>query len=414
MYRLSRLIALVFSVLAFSAWSQNSKSPHGKDWAMDCATCHVSDSWKIADLRWDHAETGFELEGQHAAVSCASCHEELNFTQATADCQSCHVDVHQGTTGNDCARCHTTAHWLISDVQELHEANGFPLDGAHFTASCTECHRQANELVFERLGGECVACHQQDFLATTNPNHQSAGFGTDCASCHDPLVTGWGGENFHLFFPLEGGHDNVSCTECHTTGNYADASPECSSCHMTDFTATTNPNHAVVGLGTDCASCHDPLTGNWSAFINHDFFPLQGSHNINDCAACHNTGNLADASPECASCHMADYNATSNPNHSSQGFPTDCALCHSSDGGWTPASFTDHDAQYFPIYSGNHRNEWNACTDCHTDPNNYALFSCIDCHEHSNQNELANDHDDVNGYVFNSAACYQCHPDGDD
>lgn len=343
MHRLSRFITTALLLMSLGMFAQNYTSqPHGVDFALDCASCHNPEGWTISNLEWDHTTTGFVLDGQHEQTSCVSCHLALNFTKATSTCASCHVDVHQGTVGNDCMRCHTTAFWLVTDVQSIHEENGFPLDGAHFTAECTECHSGANELVFERLGGECAQCHTPDFLATTQPNHQQAGFGMDCASCHDPLARDWGGENFHLFFPLEGGHGGLSCTECHNTGNYADASPECSSCHMQEF------------------------------------------------------------------------NAASNPNHVQAGFPTDCALCHDNNISWQPAQFIDHDALYFPIYSGNHKNEWNSCTECHTTPSNFALFSCIDCHEHNNQADLADEHNDVNGYVFESSACYQCHPNGDE
>ncbi|MBK9258020.1 MAG: hypothetical protein IPM42_21430 [Saprospiraceae bacterium] len=67
---------------------------------------------------------------------------------------------------------------------------------------------------------------------------------------------------------------------------------------------------------------------------------------------------------------------------------------------------------YFPIYTGKHKDEWNTCSDCHTNPNNYNIFSCINCHEHNNKNEVDDDHNGVSGYSYNSAACYSCHPMG--
>ncbi len=47
----------------------------------------------------------------------------------------------------------------------------------------------------------------------------------------------------HDFFPLTLGHDIQDCTQCHTTGNYADADPNCVSCHQTDYDDSTNINH---------------------------------------------------------------------------------------------------------------------------------------------------------------------------
>ena len=46
-------------------------------------------------------------------------------------------------------------------------------------------------------------------------------------------------------------------------------------------------------------------------------------------------------------------------------------------------------------------------------PGNYTTFSCTHCHEHSRR-EMGDEHSDVNGYVWESNACYQCHPDGKD
>ncbi|MBP6448253.1 MAG: hypothetical protein KA341_15735, partial [Saprospiraceae bacterium] len=78
---------------------------------------------------------------------------------------------------------------------------------------------------------------------------------------------------------------------------------------------------------------------------------------------------------------------------------------------WEPATF-NHDNSYFPIYSGNHKGEWNLCTDCHLNAGNFSSFSCINCHEHNNQTQVKNDHKGVNGYQYNSNACYSCHPKG--
>ena len=109
-------------------------------------------------------------------------------------------------------------------------------------------------------------------------------------------------------------------------------------------------------------------------------------------------------------CHLADYQATSNPNHLSSGFGTDCQSCHGTNG-WLGASF-NHDALYFPIYSGPHQGVWRGdCTTCHVQPANYNLFECILCHDHA-QSRMDPRHTNVSGYSFNSQACYSCHPRG--
>jgi hypothetical protein len=128
------------------------------------------------------------------------------------------------------------------------------------------------------------------------------------------------------------------------------------------------------------------------------------------CASCHVSGPIGPVAAECVSCHRADYDATTDPNHASAGFPTDCASCHGT-AGWSGAAF-DHDGLFFPIYSGKHRGKWSSCADCHVNPTNYSAFECILCHEHSNRNEVDNKHDGVSGYSYTSSACYRCHPDG--
>ncbi|MDP1993997.1 MAG: hypothetical protein Q8K40_01990, partial [Ignavibacteria bacterium] len=80
---------------------------------------------------------------------------------------------------------------------------------------------------------------------------------------------------------------------------------------------------------------------------------------------------------------------------------------------WTPSTF-NHDAKYFPIYSGEHNGEWNLCSDCHTSSSNYKAFSCINCHEHNNKAAVDEDHDGVKDYAYVSSECYRCHPKGKD
>jgi hypothetical protein len=45
-------------------------------------------------------------------------------------------------------------------------------------------------------------------------------------------------------------------------------------------------------------------------------------------------------------------------------------------------------------------------------PTNYAVFSCILCHEHSNKTSVDNDHKGVKNYAYVSTACRNCHPQG--
>ncbi len=409
MYRLPQ-IALFF-VFVFQLQAQ---SPHGPDFKINCSDCHTSADWKTMRSTFDfnHDTTLFALDGRHATVDCRQCHTSLVFTESSPECVSCHTDIHQQTVGQDCARCHTTNNWLVDNISEIHLENGFPLLGAHVGQNCIDCHVSETDLQFDRIGNDCINCHLDDYSATQNPNHQTNGFSTNCGDCHDINKINWGtNEAYHNFFPLTNGHAISDCIRCHTNGTFANAPTACIACHQMDYQNAKSPDHVASGFSTDCNLCHTTDIG-WrpANFPSHDvFWPLTGAHEKTDCAACHNS-TFTNTPTTCFGCHAADYNGTSDPDHSAAGFPTDCETCHSTNA-WAPTSW-NHDTQYFPIYSGNHKGEWNDCSDCHTTPGNYKSFSCIDCHEHDNKGDLDDEHKGISGYAYNSQNCYACHPDG--
>ena len=337
-----RIVSLILIAFLFLFFREKAGHPHGEDFKLSCSLCHSSESWTV-DMKiysFDHNKTKLPLTGQHTKVNCRLCHPTLVFNEAKNECNDCHADIHQATVGQDCSRCHTTFSWLVSNINELHQLSRFPLLGAHRTADCADCHQSESMVRFDVLGVNCIDCHRQDYNSTTTPNHSEAGFSEDCSSCHPVNSFQWTGAGFnHNFFPLAQGHSGLVCNQCHTTGNYTDANPECSSCHMADFTAT------------------------------------------------------------------------SNPNHTSMGFPTTCKSCHTLTPGWKPASFTDHDNQSFPIYSGRHRGTWDSCTECHQNPADYSQYTCLTCHEH-NKTDMDNKHREERDYSYTSTACLHCHPRG--
>jgi hypothetical protein len=243
-----------------------------------------------------------------------------------------------------------------------------------------------------------VGCHQSNYNNTTNPSHTSLALSTDCSTCHT-TNEGWKPAQFPIhsnYFALTGVHTSLSCTNCHN-GNYTNTSQNCIGCHQTNYNNTTNPNHSALGLSTDCSTCHTTNAGWRPALfpVHNNYFSLTGAHTSLSCANCHN-GNYNNTSNTCNGCHQTDYNSTTNPQHSSAGFPTNCESCHNTVA-WQPSTF-NHDAQYFPIYSGRHRNRWSLCSDCHQTATNFSVHSCnISCHR--------NDH-------HQDQDCYICHPTG--
>ncbi|MBK6963349.1 MAG: hypothetical protein IPH20_05235 [Bacteroidales bacterium] len=488
-----KLSLIIGTLVLLTSLKLMTPNPHGKELKISCVDCHVTDSWKVNpdSISFSHENTAMPLVGAHRQTNCRSCHESLVFTDADPACNACHTDIHEQTVGPDCERCHTPESWIINNIVRLHEQTRFPLMGAHASAECSDCHLSESLVKFEPLSVECYSCHQDDYNATTQPNHVAAGYSTGCDECHFvggyswkefsahdaeffPIYSGqhngvWndcsdchtnpsnygefsctnchehnqgdmddehGGVSGYSYnslacygchptgsgagsfnhnntgFPLTGAHTNTDCQECHTNGNTA-ISTVCSECHQDDYNASTNPNHGSVPMPNTCETCHTTAPG-WkpATFPNHnEVYALNGAHaNIsNDCASCH-TENYNNTPNTCIGCHQNEYDQANEPPHAASQFSTECLTCHT-ETAWKPATF-DHDGQYFPIYSGKHNGQWEACSDCHTNASNYAQFSCIDCHEH-NQADTDNEHNGIGGYAYNSPACFACHPTGD-
>jgi hypothetical protein len=51
------------------------------------------------------------------------------------------------------------------------------------------------------------------------------------------------------------------------------------------------------------------------------------------------------------------------------------------------------------------------CGDCHTNSSDYKIFACTNCHQHDKAT-VDSHHRSVRNYVYNSANCYSCHPNG--
>ncbi len=381
----------------------------------DCTLCHSQAAWTPASF--NHNDY-YPLTGGHQLIEsqCVSCHNG-NYTSTPTTCVGCHQTDYNSTNNpshvtlglsNECLTCHTTAPGWAPALFPDHSAY-YQIQGAHTTLSCVDCH-QGN---YNNTPNTCVGCHQSDYNGALNPNHGANQYPTDCTLCHSQAAWSPSSFNHNNYYPLTGGHVPVAndCILCHN-GNYTSTPNTCVGCHQSDYNGATNPNHSSLSLSTDCASCHTTAPGwNPALFPNHNsYWVITGAHTSLDCVDCHN-GNYNTTPNTCFGCHQGDYNNTNNPDHQVAQFPTTCTDCHSQNA-WTPSTF-NHDAMYFPIYSGKHEGEWTTCSECHTNSNNYSVFSCLGCHPHSNQSQTNADHNGVSGYQYLSSACYACHPDGE-
>ncbi|MCB0687275.1 MAG: hypothetical protein KDC53_12150, partial [Saprospiraceae bacterium] len=401
---------LSFIVLILWTLPMLAQSPHGENFTMDCAQCHNSSSWQLDRTLYsfNHDTTTFPLQGQHAVIDCKSCHASLVFSEAQTDCKSCHQDMHQQTVGSDCARCHTTNNWLVEDISQIHIANGFPLLGIHYQINCIECHQASDQLKFEPLGNECIACHESDFLATTKPNHTEAGYSRECTECHTVNSFEWTAADFnHDFFPLTDGHEITDCAKCHTGSTYSDISSDCISCHQSDFLNAKNPDHQQNGFSNNCAECHT-LAMDWKPadFKQHDseYFPIySGSHNgeWDECSSCHKDPNNL-SSFTCLECHEHNEGDMNHQHRDIQGYSyesTACLACHP-DG--NSESVFDHSRTAFPLTGAHDGVE---CISCHAAGYAGTSMECADCHTLDYQQAVNPNHSEL-GF---SNACASCH-----
>jgi hypothetical protein len=211
---------------------------------------------RINALNFPHQEaTGFSLI-QHSIdydglpIECADCHPGDSYSFEPVVCVVCHASAepafmteHQANFGNDCLACHDGNRGM--DVFD--HAAFFPLEGAHATVGCVDCH--ANHQ-FANTPRDCYSCHRDDDVH----NNQ---LGTECSACHIPTI--WTQVTITLanhIFPLthKNGGRLIECTVCHpnTFTIYT-----CYGCHKHN-PAKIERKHLEKGIRDfqNCASCH--------------------------------------------------------------------------------------------------------------------------------------------------------------
>ena len=387
------------------------------NYSKNCLDCHsiFSMTWKTTNINHDF----FPLTQGHTVSDCGQCHTNGNYTNLSKECVSCHQSNYNATSNpnhatagfqTSCADCHSTIPGWKPASYQAHDPQFFPIySGKHngTWAACTDCHTNQGSL----KTFSCIDCHAHNQPDMDSKHNSVGGYAYASLPCYECHPTGSGSGAFNHnngTFPLTGVHITTPCTQCHTNG-FAGTPTDCAACHTPNYTQSTNPNHVSLNIPNTCATCHSTAAG-WkpAAFPTHNnYYVIQGAHLSLTCEACHN-GNYTNISNNCVGCHLANYNSTTNPNHAAAQFPTDCQTCHTQTA-WTPSTF-NHDGQYFPIYSGHHKNRWTLCSDCHPTPSNFQDFTCTtSCHPQSSTNSH---HQGVQGYSYNSAACYSCHPTG--
>ena len=374
-----------------------------------CAKCHLEHfgldfavvHWKEGIEKFDHAATGWELQGAHKKQECRACHipkfladetvradkntnVESSFLGLSSQCLSCHADEHGEQMTNECLNCHTQEAWTPA-AKFSHDNSKYRLTGKHVTTECVKCHKPVaasdfaeNKLIEKNRPSERFVYNGLQFSSCVN-RHKDAHegkLGTNCAGCHNTdafKVEGVAKDFDHnkTGFPLLGKHVSVTCTKCHTGEKMTEplAHALCSDCHK-DRHAGQFANRTDGGK---CESCHsiDGFTPARFGIAEHaqTKYPLTGSHLAVPCIFCHTEqskkNNVAVlkydfAGTTCKNCHADAHKGQLDKFVSQSG----CEFCHSTES-WHRVTF-NHDSTRFPLV-GKHIST--QCMKCHTKEN---------------------------------------------
>jgi hypothetical protein len=442
----------------------------------NCAKCHSEHNgadfplihWVPSLKGFDHSQTGYALQGKHAAIDCSQCHAPAHiraperalikmkdlrqsFLGLSQECATCHDDVHKGQLGQNCLQCHNFVDWKEATKID-HSKTKFPLTGLHAQVACAKCHAPAAPGGPPRFTGmafsRCSDCH-------ADPHHGA--FPQSCESCH--TTSGWkripaGAQFDHskTQFPLLGKHEKVDCLECHAGGNFKKpvAFATCSGCHSPDPHGGQFAGRKEKG---ECSSCHTvegwkPSLFDVKAHVGTGY-PLEGRHSSVACAKCHVPAGTATrykiAFAKCLDCHSDSHAGQ----FAAAPYNRQCEACHTVSG-FQPSKFTIalHQKSRFPL-AGSHlavtcsechkvdaagysakvvpyRFEDRTCTGCHTDPHHGEFreqmakvrvgggpLGCEACHSLKSWTDLPGfDHSKTQFPLVGSHAkleCEECH-----
>jgi hypothetical protein len=432
----------------------------------NCIECHSDhkgrafDTTLIDEKKFDHAKTGYSMEGKHADLKCSECHNEKRDKKSTRTgdiryfgkentCNSCHKkhDVHYfkgDWAAKECNACHGTKTWK-SEIKFDHTRDAkYKLVGKHAQMKCAECHnpekdKRASKYNWPTLEkSECLACHEDTHKTLLSPKFR----GGDCTQCHSQTV--WKIPKFDhgvTSYRLKGKHDETQCIDCHKQApgvaakdtkhyNWTGLSTRCLSCHKEEHYFGTKPSPHLGDLNA-CSKCHTERDWKTTHSFNHTSdtrFAITGKHLDVSCAKCHLPSTKAGHSEKaksvvpagnakgiyqwsdlqsktCELCHT-------NP-HLKQ-FTKDtlkksCTECHTSEGWKVFPKKADknfnHSQTRFEL-TGSHQGM--SCNKCHVkDGKQIFKFAsqaqqfCVDCHDNQHLDQFHKDR--------SAQSCAECH-----
>ncbi len=296
-------------------------------------------------------------------------------------------------------------------AQTAEEPRGGVFSHQELAGRCGECHAPPWDA--DTMADRCLDCHTEIMAELQNPHDLHSrvlpvGEPWSCVlDCHTEHKGAYAAltlipeEHFNRQdrgFSLEGHlvRDDgfaFACVDCHPVAMDVFEEDTCETCHQ-DREAEFTVIH-VDTFGTGCLKCHDGID-TYGEDFNHDevAFPLMGKHISLPCADCHQGAQtveaLQEAPQDCYSCHRQD------DEHNGRA-GSDCAQCHDASD-WQQPAF-NHDETNYPL-TGSHFVV--ACTDCHIgDVYQGTPTDCDSCHS------LDDEHQGT------ASDCTQCHDTSD-
>ncbi|MGC4114756.1 MAG: hypothetical protein QM765_09130 [Myxococcales bacterium] len=300
---------------------------------------------------------------------------------------------------SSCSKKEGSAPEVTALDRTTHEPK-FPIaSGNHGTVDCNICHGAFD--TFTEFSCTTSGCHEKaqvDPAHSGNPDY--AYVDAKCLECHPK-----GEASFdHTRFPIGAGttHPDKACSNCHKSPDRTKF--ECTACHEHDQPTMDGAHGTLAGYGWDSAKCYQCHPDGKIPPFDHTRFPIgAGARHADTCSNCHKTADRTKF--DCTSCHEHDQPTMDGAHGTLAGYGWDSAKCYQChpDGKIPPFDHTK-----FPIGTGAKHAE--TCSNCHKTADR-TKFDCTSCHEHD-QPTMDGAHGTLAGYGWDSAKCYQCHPDG--
>ena len=145
-------------------------------------------------------------------------------------------------------------------AKSLHNRTRFPLVGAHTAVACFRCHPGAPVGNLSRAPVQCEACHQQDLVRATTPDHAAQGWTQDCDQCHKPVT--WTGAGFiPASSRLPARTPRLPARHVTATVSFLDCRMPVRHAIWTTSNCDYQPNHMAANFSTNCQPVTTPSRG---------------------------------------------------------------------------------------------------------------------------------------------------------